>query len=115
MHTDLDVYNRSMDLVEEIYNLTKQFPDYERYGLVSQINRAVVSIPSNIAEGAARGSTKDYCRFINIALGSASELETLLRLSERLRLANTENIIKDRLIPVQKMLYKQRVGLQRRI
>ena len=73
-----------MELVVEIYNLTKTFPADEKYGLVSQMNRAAVSIPSNIAEGAGRGSDKDFSHFISISMGSMFELNTQLVLSERL-------------------------------
>ncbi len=73
-----------MELVVEIYKLTRTFPADEKYGLVSQMNRAAVSIPSNIAEGAGRGSDKDFSHFISISMGSMFELNTQLVLSERL-------------------------------
>ena len=73
-----------MELVEEIYKLTKTFPADEKYGLISQMNRAAVSIPSNIAEGAGRYSNKDFSHFISISIGSMFELNTQLVLSERL-------------------------------
>jgi len=83
-HKDLDVWKKSMDLVEYIYKKTKDFPKEEVYSLTSQIRRAVTSIPSNIAEGAARNSKKEYIQFLYIALGSAAELETHLIIAERL-------------------------------
>ena len=73
-----------MELVVEVYKLTKTFPAEEKYGLVSQMNRAAVSVPSNIAEGAGRGSNKDFSHFISISIGSMCELHTQLVLSERL-------------------------------
>lgn len=83
-HQNLRVWQTSMLLVEEVYCLTKLFPDTERFGLISQIRRAAVSVPSNIAEGAARGSLADYMRFLYIARGSLSELDTQMQLAERL-------------------------------
>lgn len=81
---DLRVWQRSMDLGEEIYRLTWTFPDRERYGLASQIQRAIVSVSSNIAEGHSRGHTNDYIRFLSIARGSAGEVSTQLELAARL-------------------------------
>ena len=75
---ELEVWKESKNLSIRVYNLTRQFPKSEMYGITLQINRAAVSIPSNIAEGAGRNSNKDFSRFINIALGSAFELETQL-------------------------------------
>ena len=77
-----------MDLVEEIYKLTASFPIEEKFGLVSQMTRAAVSIPSNIAEGAGRNSDKDFAHFISIAIGSLYELNTQIVLSERLGYIN---------------------------
>jgi len=83
-HKDLKVYQKAMDLVTEIYQVTKSFPVEEKYGLTSQIRRAAISIPSNIAEGSARKSTKEYIQFLYHSLGSAAEIETQLDLSKRL-------------------------------
>ncbi len=77
-HKDLDVWKLSIQFVKEVYQLTVQFPSEEKFGLITQIRRAAISIPSNIAEGAARNSVKDYIRFLYISLGSLSELETQL-------------------------------------
>ena len=77
-HKDLDVYQNSMELVTDIYHMTKFFPREEQYGLTSQIRRSAVSVPSNIAEGAARKSKPEFIQFLYIALGSLSELETQL-------------------------------------
>ena len=75
-HKDLDVWKLSIQLVKNIYQLTSKFPSEEKFGLVAQIRRAAVSIPSNISEGEARNSDKDYIRFLYISLGSLSEIET---------------------------------------
>jgi four helix bundle protein len=86
-HKDLDAWKLGVEFVSEIYRLTGNFPKEEIYGLTSQIRRAAVSIPSNIAEGAARDSPNEFVRFLHIALGSAAELETQLIISERLGFA----------------------------
>jgi four helix bundle protein len=79
-----DVYKRSIVFVKTIYNLTANLPSHEKYGLVSQLTRSAVSIPSNIAEGSSRRSEKDFSRFIEIALGSAFEVETQLLISKEI-------------------------------
>jgi four helix bundle protein len=79
-HRDLDVYKQSIKLVSDIYLLTRGFPKFEMFGLSSQMQKAAVSIPSNIAEGASRNGTKEYIHFISISIGSASELETQLQI-----------------------------------
>ena len=84
-HKDLEVWKRGVQLVTHIYALTQKFPKEEIYGITSQIRRAAVSIPSNIAEGAARQSIKEFIQFLYIALGSCMELETQLIISERLK------------------------------
>ncbi len=82
---ELIVWQKAMDFVESIYILTKEFPKDEQYGLISQMRRAAVAIPSNIAEGHGRATTKDYRQFIAIAFGSATELETQLLICDRLK------------------------------
>lgn len=83
-HKELKVWEESMDLVVSVYQTVSVFPKEEMYGLTSQIKRAAVSIPSNIAEGAGRQSQAEFVRFLYIALGSASELETQLEIAFRL-------------------------------
>ena len=83
-HRDLVVWQKGMDLVTEVYRLTQKFPDAERFGLVSQLRRASVSVPSNIAEGYGRGSTADYIRFLRSSRGSLYEVDTQLLLAARL-------------------------------
>ena len=87
-YKDLIVWQKSMDLVCEIYHLTKNFPPSELYGLTSQMRRCAVSIPSNIAEGRRRGTRRDYRQFLIIAFGSGAELETQLEIVKRLKFTN---------------------------
>ena len=81
---DLKVWQRSHELVLEIYRLTKAFPEAERFGLVSQLRRAAASVPANVAEGSKRQHSPDFARFLNIAEGSLSESTYLLMLSRDL-------------------------------
>ncbi len=83
-HEKLQTWIESVDLVLNIYKATERFPKEEKFGLTSQIRRAAVSIPTNIAEGAARNSSKEFAHFVSIAQGSASELETELIIAYRL-------------------------------
>ena len=83
-HRDLDVWKKSIDLVTSIYKFTADYPKDEMYGLTSQIRRCAVSIPSNISEGSARTTKKDFSHFLAIALGSIAELETQLIISKNL-------------------------------
>ena len=83
-HENLEVWKESINFVIDIYKLTAQLPDYEKFGLISQLNRAAVSIPSNIAEGAARSGKKEFINFLYIAQGSAAEIETQLIISNKL-------------------------------
>jgi four helix bundle protein len=83
-YQDLKVWQVAVDVVTDIYKEVQKFPHNEIFGLVSQIQRASVSIPSNIAEGHARGSNREFHRFLSIALGSTAELETQLIIAERL-------------------------------
>lgn len=95
-YQNLKVWQRSMDLVARIYTLTNHLPDTEKFGLVTQLQRAAVSIPSNIAEGAGRGTVKEFQYFLAIARGSLFEVETQLLLAERLgMLSRTDEIIDD--------------------
>ncbi len=89
-YTELKVWQKSMDLAENIYGLTARFPREETYGLSAQMRRAAVSIPSNIAEGYGRDQPGYISQFLRIALGSSRELETQLILTVRLRLATEE-------------------------
>jgi four helix bundle protein len=113
-HRDLRVWQEAMGLAEAVYALTKQFPRDEIYGLTSQMNRAAVSIPSNIAEGYGRGG-RDYERFVGMAYGSLLELETQAELAGRVGLAappQVEDLVK-RTGVVGRMLNALRSGLRR--
>ena len=83
-HRDLIVYQKSIQFVTKIYELTAKFPKSEQFGIISQMRRCAVSIPSNIAEGSARNHIKEFIQFLYISLGSASELETQIIISKNL-------------------------------
>ena len=91
-YKDLTVWQKSMDLTVEVYQLVKLLPKEETYALADQMRRAVVSIPSNIAEGQERNSTRDFLRFLSIARGSQAELETQLQICERLNYISAEKL-----------------------
>lgn len=91
-YRSLIVWQKSIILVKEIYKLTAKFPNEERFGIVSQMRRAAVSIPSNIAEGQARRTTPDFIRFISTAEGSLAELDTQLTISIDLQFCDRENV-----------------------
>ena len=108
-----DVWNLSHALVLEVYNVTKDFPSHEVYGITNQIRRAAASIPTNISEGCGRSSDAEFSRFLHIALGSASETEYLIQLAYDLKYINehfytdlTEkvNLIKKKLFHLNKSL-----------
>ena len=102
-HKDLDVWKRAMALASTVYRLSTQFPKEEIYGLSQQARRSSVSIPSNIAEGAARNSSKEFVQHLYIALGSAAELETQLLLAQQMGFfAETEPL--QQLDQIRKML-----------
>ena len=103
-HNDLEVWKESVNLTKEIYLLTKDFPESEIYGLTSQMKRAAISIPSNIAEGAARNTDKDFIRFLYIASGSLAELETQIIIAKEIDYLKDLNII-TKVEKVRKMLF----------
>ncbi|MBL7473761.1 four helix bundle protein [Robertkochia sediminum] len=103
-HRDLKVWQKSMDLVLYVYRLTRKLPDSEKYGLVSQTNRSAISIPSNIAEGAGRSTPGEYVRFLDIAKGSLSELETQLIIMKELYKCDTESLVENELKIIRVML-----------
>ena len=112
-HKNLEVWKNSMELTKKIYQITSSFPSTEMYGLVSQMRRSAVSIPSNISEGAARTGKKEFLQFINIAQGSASELDTQIELAKELQFINQQNYeeIQSLLTLISKQLY----GLARKV
>jgi four helix bundle protein len=103
---DLIVWQKAYKLVLEIYRITKDFPKSEIYGLSQQMRRSAVSIPSNISEGYGRKSKIEYDRFLSIAYGSLSELETQYLLSVDLKYTNKSEIIENFLREVGSMLYR---------
>ena len=110
-HHNLEVWKRSLNYVTRIYKVTAQYPDAEKFGLVSQMRRAAVSIPSNIAEGAARNSKKEFINFLHIAQGSAAELETQLFISQNLNFISQNQT--DPLLQELEENSKMIIGLQK--
>ena len=110
-HHKLDVWKKSLDFVTEVYELTFTFPETEKFSLVSQLRRAAISIPSNIAEGAARESRKEFRNFLSIAQGSAAEIETQLIISNRLRYVNKERL--DKMINLLADISRMLTGLRK--
>ena len=116
-YRDLEVWKKSRALVKQVYQLTQGFPKEEIYGLTSQLRRAVVSVPSNIAEGHSRSGTRDFIQFISLAIGSLAEVETQLLLAQDLdylkeiEIKNTiENIHE-----LQRMLHGLRTALKAKL
>ena len=103
-HKDLDVWQKSMNFVVEIYKRTKQFPDEEKFGLKTKLQRAAISIPSNIAEGAARNGKKEFIQFLYIALGSLAEVETQLEIAKRLKYVDNISQVKKDLTDIRRMV-----------
>jgi four helix bundle protein len=91
-YKELIAWQRAMDLVVDVYQLTQCFPVDERFGLTNQLRRAAVSIPSNIAEGQGRGLTRDFQHFVGISNGSRQEVETQLLIAARLGFANEQHV-----------------------
>ena len=102
---DLKIWNKAVDLSIEIYNLTNEFPEIEKFGLINQMRRASVSIASNIAEGAGRNSKKEFKHFLAISHGSSYELLTQLQISFKLKFCKEDVFIelKTKIIEIQKM------------
>ena len=116
-YRDLVVWQSGMQLAEGVYRASSQFPRSELFGLRAQIQRCAVSIPSNIAEGHARESTREFLRFLSIATGSAAELQTQIVLANRLGYidtAATEGLL-DQASQVMKMLHALRNSLRKRL
>jgi four helix bundle protein len=111
---DLEVWQRGMELAGRIYEATKNFPTTETYGLTSQLRRAAVSVPSNIAEGHTRASTKEYLRQLAVAHGSISEIDTQLLLARRLGFLapNTATTLLDEVECIGRMLRRLRQSLE---
>jgi four helix bundle protein len=112
-YKDLHVWQKGMELAKRVYQLTQSFPADERYGLVSQMRRAAVSIPSNIAEGQARNTTGEFIQFLSHAEGSAAELDTQLKLGIALGYCQEKTVctIFELVTDIQKMLKRLRKSL----
>ena len=108
----LIVYKKSKELVIYLYKLTAKFPREEQYVLLPQMRRAGISVLANIVEGYSKSSRKEFARFLDISIGSASELEIFLDLSKDLGYMNKDNKISELLIEVKKMLYSFRKSLK---
>ncbi len=102
-HKDLDIWKFGIELVEEIYKITADFPKEEMFGLSSQMRRSVISIPSNISEGGARSSKKEFVRFLYISLGSLAELETQIIIAKRLGFITEANNLDE---PIERLRRK---------
>ena len=111
---ELNVWQKAIELVKEVYRLTDNFPNNEQFGLTSQIKRAAVSIPSNIAEGAGRKSNKEFEHFLSISLGSCFELETQIIIGQELNFINSDNcnIVVELILEIQKMIRGLQKSLQ---
>lgn len=103
---ELNVWQKAIELVKEVYRLTDNFPNNEQFGLTSQIRRAAISIPSNIAEEAGRRSNKEFEHFLSISLGSCFELETQIIIGQELNFINSDNcnIVDELILEIQKMI-----------
>ena len=106
-YKDLNVWNKSIELVKHIYILTEKFPQKEIFGVTNQMRRSSVSIPSNIAEGQARKNTKEFVHFLHLSLGSLAELETQVIITQQINyMAIVDgNKIIDKITEIQKMIY----------
>ncbi len=106
-YKDLNVWKASMELVCEVYEVTRNFPDTERYALTSQMRSCAISVPSNIAEGWSRNSARSFISYLNIASGSMSELMTQLEIARRINYISAERMqaLEHRGIQISKMLY----------
>lgn len=111
---NLEIWKRSRLFCFKIYGVTSNFPDNEKFGITNQLRRASVSIPSNIAEGSSRASNKDFSRFLEIAIGSAYEIETQLLISNDLKFLESETVetLLNELEEIVKMISKFRTTLK---
>ena len=105
-YRDLNIWNLEIDLVKDIYKSTESFPKHEMYGIVSQMRRSAISIPSNVAEGFKRYHNKEYRQFLYVTLGSCAELETQITIAKELEYipADTENMLLDKLDHIGRMI-----------
>ena len=113
-HRDLRVWQEAISLVELIYRATKSFPSTEQYGLTSQLRRAAVSVPSNIAEGCARSGAAERLRFLGFSAGSLSDLDTLIELAQRLDFLQDTKELRTKVDDVSGMLMGLQASLRKR-
>tara|TARA_R110002050_G_scaffold25220_4_gene67298 strand:+ start:522 stop:875 length:354 start_codon:yes stop_codon:yes gene_type:complete len=114
-YKDLKFWQKSMDMAQMVFEITSEFPTNERYGLTAQLRRAAVSVPSNIAEGAGRGTNADFNRFLDIANGSLNEIETQFLLSERFDLISKDKLetVRSEVDQIQKMIFNFQITLKK--
>lgn len=105
----LKIWSRSINLASRLYKMTDSFSDHERFGLTSQIRRAAVSVPANIAEGCGRGTKRDLSRFLDISIGSLCEIETLLTISSQIDEMKLDEALMQEVEEIRKMI----VGYQK--
>ncbi|SEA05813.1 four helix bundle protein [Psychroflexus halocasei] len=113
-YKELKIWQKSIDLVENVFQLIRELPLSEKYGLIDQIKRSAISVPSNIAEGAGRNSNKDFRRFLSISKGSLNELNTQLIISNRLNFIDNDklNQLEKDINEIQKIIYKFNQNLE---
>jgi four helix bundle protein len=114
-HRELRVWQQAIDLVEHVYRVTGAFPKDETYGLAQQMRRAAVSVPSNIAEGAARKGTRELLRFASVASGSLAELDAQLEVASRLGYAVDKEVLQGRIDAVSALLLAMMESLRERL
>ena len=107
-YKQINFWKKSIDLVENIYNITLKFPDVEKFGLVEQIKRSSISVPSNTGEGSGRSSNRDFSRYLSIAKGSLNELNTQIVISNRLGFIDDKILekLENDITEIHKMIYK---------
>ena len=113
-HRDLKAWQQAMGLVTAVYSTTSSFPAQEKFGLSSQLQRAAISVPANIAEGFARNGTKELLHFLSIAAGSLSELDTLIELAARLGYVNNAEELNGKVDEVSGLLMGLSASIKRR-
>lgn len=112
-HEDLEVWRCAIEVAKGIYGLSARLPSCETFGLANQLRRAAVSIPANIAEGAARGYTKDFLRFLGVAQGSLAELQTHLVLVREIYQLHVDDQLARRLISLRRMLIRLKASIRK--
>lgn len=115
MHTELNVWKKSIALVSIIFEICEAMPNQHRYILCQQMQRAVISVPSNIAEGASRSSTKEFLRFLRIANSSLAELHTQLVITQELNIIPGYHLPFEEVRTIRKMLYRLKQSLERKL